>query len=68
MSHGCSGTEGQQRKTPHSSGKKRDWNIDHTPVWTNRLFQNSTRKQVLNNQNGTRLECPSCNRSKGNRR
>ncbi|MFJ6267118.1 GH-E family nuclease [Lysinibacillus xylanilyticus] len=52
------------------SGEKRDWDIDHVPAWTNREFPaNVTRKEVLDNyQKGTRLECPSCNRSGGNRR
>ncbi|WP_233414717.1 GH-E family nuclease, partial [Thermaerobacillus caldiproteolyticus] len=51
------------------SGRKRDWDIDHIPAWTKRVFRrNATRKEVLDNyQKGTRLECPSCNRSRGNR-
>jgi RHS repeat-associated protein len=50
------------------SGQKRDWDIDHTPSWTNRLFTFPTRKAVLDDyQKGTRLECPSCNRSRGNK-
>ena|GEM_PF-5739400 len=54
---------------PPFSGMKRDWDIDHTPAWTNRTFpSNVTRKEVLDDyQKGTRLECPSCNRSRGNR-
>ncbi|WP_335872617.1 DNRLRE domain-containing protein [Bacillus sp. 2205SS5-2] len=53
---------------PPFSGKKRDWDVDHTPAWTNRTFLNPTRKEVLDDyQKGTRLECPSCNRRRGNR-
>lgn len=53
-----------------NSGLKQDLNVDHTPAWTNRQFPTGiTRKEVLNNyQKGTRLECPTCNRSGGNRR
>jgi filamentous hemagglutinin len=40
----------------------RDWDIDHQPD----LADLTTRKQVLDDYNtGTRLECPSCNRSRG---
>ncbi|WP_224753628.1 RHS repeat-associated core domain-containing protein [Paenibacillus terricola] len=55
---------------PPNSGEKRDWDVNHTPAWTNREFgPNVTRKEVLDNyQEGTELECPSCNRSGGNRR
>ncbi|MCR8851116.1 GH-E family nuclease [Rossellomorea sp. SC111] len=51
------------------SGENRDWDVDHTPAWTNREFPpNVTRKEVLDNyQEGTRLECPVCNRRRGNR-
>jgi filamentous hemagglutinin len=45
----------------------RDWDIDHQPAWSTRdLSELTTRKQVLDEYNtGTRLECPSCNRSRG---
>lgn len=44
----------------------RDWDVDHQPAWSERDLSGMTRKEVLDNYNqGTRLECPSCNRSRG---
>lgn len=42
--------------------------LSHNPSWTNREFPpDVTRQEVLDNyQDGTSLECPSCNRSAGN--
>ena len=47
----------------------RDWDIDHSPPWTRRSFpKDVSRKEVCDSyQEGTRLECPKCNRSRGNR-
>ncbi len=55
---------------PPRSGQPRDWDINHDPPWTKREFPpDVTRKEVLDNyQDGTWLECPTCNRSAGNRR
>ncbi len=52
------------------SGVPRDWDVNHSPAWTNREFSpDVTRQEVIDNyQQGTELECPSCNRSGGNRR
>ena len=63
-------TCGKEVKVKPFTGEKRDWDIDHVPAWTNREFpEGVTRKSVIDNyQKGTRLECPSCNRSGGNRR
>nr|WP_082240002.1 HNH/ENDO VII family nuclease [Ralstonia pseudosolanacearum] len=45
---------------------RRDWDIDHQPPWSQRDLTGMTRSQVLDEYNkGTRLECPSCNRSRG---
>ena len=46
---------------------RRDWDVDHQPPWSKRdLSGMKTRKEVLDEYNkGTRLECPSCNRSRG---
>jgi Pretoxin HINT domain/HNH/ENDO VII superfamily nuclease with conserved GHE residues len=47
---------------------RRDWDIDHQPPWSTRDSSGLSRKQVLDDYNtGTRLECPSCNRSRGAR-
>lgn len=44
----------------------RDWDVDHQPPWSQRDLDGMTRKDVLDEYNrGTRLECPSCNRSRG---
>ncbi|MBO0745954.1 MAG: hypothetical protein J2P43_13110 [Candidatus Dormibacteraeota bacterium] len=53
---------------PPRTGVPRDWDVSHNPSWTNREFPpNVTRPEVLDNyQQGTSLECPSCNRSGGN--
>ena len=55
---------------PPRSGQPRDWDINHHPAWSKREFKpDVTRQEVLDNyQEGTSLECPSCNRSAGNRR
>ena len=46
----------------------RDWDVDHQPPWATRDRVGMTRKEVLDDYNqGTRLECPSCNRSRGTR-
>ncbi len=45
---------------------KRDWDVDHQPPWSQRDLTGLTRQQILDEYNsGTRLECPSCNRSRG---
>ncbi len=51
------------------SGKPRDWDVSHDPSWTKREFPaNATRQQVLDDyQKGTGLECPGCNRGRGDR-
>ncbi|MCC6698918.1 MAG: hypothetical protein IT365_25065, partial [Candidatus Hydrogenedentes bacterium] len=61
-------TCGDEVMVPPRSGP-RDWDIDHQPTWTNRQFPpDVTRSEVLDSyQQGTRLECPSCNRGRGNR-
>jgi hypothetical protein len=49
----------------------RDWDIDHQPPWSLRIPELSedpglTRGDVIDNyQEGTRLECPACNRGRG---
>ncbi|MFC4705823.1 HNH/ENDO VII family nuclease, partial [Paraburkholderia caffeinitolerans] len=44
----------------------RDWDVDHQPPWSQRDLTGMTRQEVINEYNsGTRLECPSCNRSRG---
>ncbi|WP_082337754.1 GH-E family nuclease [Lysinibacillus sp. FJAT-14745] len=58
----------EEVKVEPFSGEKRDWDIDHTPAWTNREFLLTLQEVLDNYQKGTRLECPSCNRSGGNRR
>jgi filamentous hemagglutinin len=62
-------TCGDEVVVPPRPRTPRDWDIDHVESWTNREFPpNVTRQQVLDNyQQGTRLECPSCNRGRGNR-
>ena len=45
---------------------RRDWDVDHQPPWSERDLSGKTRGDVLDEYNrGTRLECPSCNRSRG---
>ena len=45
---------------------RRDWDVDHQPPWSQRDLSGMTRQQILDEYNrGTRLECPSCNRSRG---
>jgi HNH/ENDO VII superfamily nuclease with conserved GHE residues len=53
---------------PAGSETPRDWDVSHQPSWTNREFPaDVTRDQVIDNyQQGTSLECPGCNRSRGN--
>ncbi len=53
---------------PPLAGQRRDWDMGHFPSWTNRMFVvGVTRGQVIENyQAGTRVECPGCNRSRGN--
>jgi len=55
--------------TPPGQGtreKPRDWDVDHQPPWKGRDLSGKTRQEVLDEFNqGTRLECPSCNRSRG---
>ena len=65
----CPTCKAEVRVAPRS-GQPRDWDINHDPPWTKREFSpNVTRKEVLDNyQEDTWLECPSCNRSAGNRR
>ncbi|SEU13293.1 DUF637 domain-containing protein, partial [Pseudomonas graminis] len=47
---------------------RRDWDVDHQPPWSQRDLSGKTRSEVLDDYNkGTRLECPSCNRSRGAR-
>jgi filamentous hemagglutinin len=44
----------------------RDWDLDHQPPWSQRDLSGKTRKEVLDEYNqGTRLECPGCNRGRG---
>jgi HNH/ENDO VII superfamily nuclease with conserved GHE residues len=49
----------------------RDWDIDHQPPWSQRIPElgedpDLTRGDVIDNyQEGTRLECPACNRGRG---
>lgn len=44
----------------------RDWDVDHQPPWSKRDLTGLTREQILDLYNkGTRLECPTCNRSRG---
>jgi filamentous hemagglutinin len=46
----------------------RDWDVDHQPPWSQRDLSGKTRSEVLDEYNqGTRLECPGCNRSRGAR-
>ncbi|WP_437495066.1 GH-E family nuclease [Sorangium sp. So ce1014] len=46
----------------------RDWDVDHQPPWSTRDQAGRTRKEVLDGYNtGTRLECPTCNQSRGAR-
>jgi RHS repeat-associated protein len=58
-------TCGKEVKVDPRSGEARDWDVDHQPKWTDRQFSpDTTRPQVIDNyQQGTRLRCPSCNRS-----
>lgn len=60
-------TCGTEVNVPPGAGS-RDWDVSHNPSWTNREFPpDVTRQEVRNNyQEGTSLECPSCNRSGGN--
>jgi hypothetical protein len=55
--------------TPPEKGTReqpRDWDVDHQPPWKQRELSGKTRQEVLDDYNeGTRLECPSCNRSRG---
>ncbi|MGE8409340.1 MAG: GH-E family nuclease [Pseudomonas sp.] len=47
---------------------RRDWDVDHQPPWSQRDLSGKTRSEVLDEYNqGTGLECPSCNRSRGAR-
>ena len=48
--------------------RPRDWDVSHLPSWTNRKFAPTvTRAKVIDNyQEGTFLECPGCNRPRGN--
>jgi filamentous hemagglutinin len=51
---------------PGEKGNRRDWDADHQPPWSKRDLSGKTRKEVLDEYNdGVRLECPSCNRSRG---
>ncbi|MDF4024661.1 RHS repeat-associated core domain-containing protein [Luteibacter sp. PPL201] len=53
---------------PPKSGVNRDWDVSHYPSWSNRSFPPGTpRPDIIDNyQEGTSLECPACNRSRGN--
>jgi RHS repeat-associated protein len=61
-------TCGKEVNVPPNSGLPRDWDVSHNPSWTNRTFPpDASRQDVIDNyQQGTSLECPSCNRSGGN--
>lgn len=61
-------TCGTEVNVPPNSGQPRDWDMSHYPSWSNRWFPTSTTRQEVrdNYQQGTRLECPGCNRSGGN--
>ena len=63
-------TCGCEVKVPPFGGRMRDWDVNHSPPWTKRLFDDyAARRGVLENyQLGTWLECPHCNRAAGNRR
>ncbi|WP_415774431.1 GH-E family nuclease [Paraburkholderia sp. J94] len=57
----------RERRNCRAGPRPRDWDIDHQPAWSKRdLTDGTTRKEVLDEYNtGARLECPSCNRSRG---
>ncbi|MBO2953162.1 HNH/ENDO VII family nuclease [Burkholderia pseudomallei] len=58
-------TCGKDVAVPPGQGR-RDWDVDHQPPWSTRDLSGMTRDQVIDEYNkGTRLECPSCNRSHG---
>lgn len=58
-------TCGKDVTVPPGQGR-RDWDVDHQPPWSTRDLSGMTRDQVIDEYNkGTRLECPSCNRSRG---
>ncbi|MFC0529062.1 polymorphic toxin-type HINT domain-containing protein [Phytohabitans kaempferiae] len=65
-------TCGAEVKVPPGGGR-RDWDIDHQPPWSTRtpeMRENPelTRAEVIADyQRGVRLECPTCNRSRGAR-
>ncbi|MBL8298439.1 MAG: hypothetical protein JNN30_08840 [Rhodanobacteraceae bacterium] len=48
------------------TGAPRDWDVSHSPSWVNRLFRHdATRQEVIDNyQEGVKLECAHCNRSR----
>lgn len=62
-------TCGKEVQVPPGKGTAkapRDWDVDHQPPWATRDLTGKTRQEVLDDYNtGTRLECPSCNRSRG---
>ena len=61
-------TCGSERKVPPHTGRPRDWDVSHRPSWSRRDHRGMTRKEVLDDYNkGTGLECPECNRPRGNR-
>jgi HNH/ENDO VII superfamily nuclease with conserved GHE residues len=64
----CTNGCGRELMVPPNSGAPRDWDLGHNPSWSNRTFLSGTgRSDVRNNyQNGTELECVTCNRSGGN--
>lgn len=52
-------------KVEPNSGSPRDWDVNHSPKWSDREFPpDATREDVINDyQKGTDLNCPTCNRS-----
>jgi RHS repeat-associated protein len=58
-------TCGKQVDVDPNSGQARDWDVNHDPKWSEREFApDATRQDVIDNyQEGTELECPTCNRA-----
>ena len=56
---------GKEANVEPNSGKPRDWDVNHSPKWSDREFSpDATREDVVNDyQKGTDLKCPTCNRS-----
>jgi RHS repeat-associated protein len=56
---------GKEVNVEPNGGKPRDWDVNHSPKWSDREFSpDATREDVINDyQKGTDLKCPTCNRS-----